>query len=145
VETNTGLAILIGFALGTQLGCNPSTTGPCEHFYEEPILHIEAVTNSKTGEYLQTIILSHIFLDTISTDPRWLVGVSNNVVFLDSSLICNVPCAFGIESSRYSFKVSAAGYADTTIICDAHYSIIKGGCPSSSNGGTRISFSMRPI
>jgi hypothetical protein len=135
--------ILIFIFVIISFNCKPNTVGPCEHIFKEPILHIESVANSNGSGYVQTIILSKIMLDTINTDPRWLTPISKNVVFLDSTLICNLPCSFGYEQHRYSFTVSAKGYYDTTIVCYPNYSINKGGCPSSSDGGLRIRFSMR--
>jgi hypothetical protein len=138
------------FIIVSQLGCKPNgegggTVGPCVHIYKEAILHIESVNNTQTGSLIPTIVLSQIMLDTVKISPMWLTTVSKNVVFFDSTLICNVPCSFGTDSREYRFTVSANGYADTTITCFPIYTINQGGCPSSSDGGLRIRFTMRPI
>jgi hypothetical protein len=142
----TKLTAIVFLALLFHAGCKPggSTVGPCVHIYKEAILHIESVTNSQTGALIPTIVLSEIRLDTSAVNPMWLTPVSKNVVFVDSTLVCNVPCSFGTEPHQYTFRVSAKGYLDTTISCFANYSIIHGGCPSSSDGGLRIQFTMRP-
>jgi len=64
---------------------------------------------------------------------------------LDSALICNPPCSFGTQPGNYSFRVSAGSFADTIVLCSPFYSINKGGCPSSSDGGLRINIGLRPL
>lgn len=118
--------------------------GPCVHIYEEPILHIEWARNAQSGTYLQTVILSDIRIDTAKADLRFLISGSKGVAMLDSSLVCNPPAAFGTQAARYSFRVSASGYRDTVVICYPDYSVFKGGCPSSSNGGLRINITLQP-
>jgi hypothetical protein len=111
----------------------------------EPILHIESARNAQTGTYLQTIILSDISIDTNKPDLRFLLSESRAVAILDSVLVCNPPCAFGVQPGKYSFRVSASGYQDTVVICYPNYSVNKGGCPSSSSGGLRINLTLRPL
>ncbi len=117
--------------------------GPCVHIYEEPILHIETARNIQSSAYLRTIVLSNITIDSIAQDPFFLIPESRSVAVLDSSLVCNPPCAFGTQPGKYTFKVSASGCRDTIITCNPNYTINKGGCPSSSNGGLRISINLQ--
>ena len=128
-----------------QLSCKHDGIGPCVHVNEEPILHIEWARNSQTGSYLRTIVLSNILIDTTKHDPFWLLAESRNVAVLDSTLVCNPPCAFGTQPGKYSFRVSGIGVRDTVIICHPNYSINKGGCPSSSNGGLRITLNLQSL
>jgi hypothetical protein len=137
-----GLALLLLF---TQDSCSDNRVGPCVHIYEEPILHIEWVRNAQTGNYLRTVVLSGITIDSLRRDPFSLLTESRGVVAVDSTLVGNPPCAFGVQPGRYSFRVSADGYRDTVVVCFPAYSINKGGCPSSSNGGLRISITLQPI
>lgn len=141
------VSMVLAIAL-TILSCKPDrdggVVGPCVHIYEEPILHIESARNQQTGSYLQTIILSNILIDTAKADLQSLLFVSRRVAKLDSSLVGNPPFAFGAEPGRYAFRVSASGYRDTVVVCNPYYSINKGGCPSSSNGGLRINITLRP-
>jgi hypothetical protein len=135
------------FFIVLQLSCKglENRVGPCVHIYEEPILHIEFTRNTQTGMYLQTIILSEIKIDSIKADIKYLIIESRGVAMLDSSHVCNPPCSFGTQAGNYSFRVSAVGFVDTVIVCSPFYSVSKGGCPSSSNGGLRINFSIRPL
>lgn len=118
------------------IGCseadNGTGIGPCVHNYEEPILHVQSVTNAQTGAQIEAIILSDVRIDSTKTDLRFLIIESNRIAMLDSSLVGNPPCSFGIQEGKYSFSVSASGYRDTLIIADAAYSIFEGGCPSRS-------------
>ena len=138
------LALLVLF---TQSSCNDSDNrvGPCVHIYEEPILHIEWVRNAQTGNYLRTIVLSEITIDSIRQDPFFLLPESRGVAAVESTLVGNPPCAFGVQPGKYSFRVSAAGYRDSVVVCFPTYSINNGGCPSSSNGGLRINIALQPI
>ncbi len=128
-----------------QLSCNGGGggIGPCVHIYEEPILFIETARNIQSGGYLKTIVLSGITIDSIKQDPFFLISQSRSVAALDSSLVCNPPCAFGTQAGKYTFKVSASGCRDTVVTCYPDYAIQKGGCPSSSNGGLRINIDMQ--
>ncbi|HOV98657.1 MAG TPA: hypothetical protein PK595_03680 [Bacteroidota bacterium] len=129
-----------------QLSCegDGGGVGPCIHIYEEPILHIESARDIQSGVYLKTIVLSNITIDSIPLDPFFLIPESRYVAALESVLVCNLPCAFGTQPGQYNFKVSANGYRDTIITCYPDYTIYKGGCPSSSNGGLRINIDLRP-
>jgi hypothetical protein len=129
------------------ISCNSNkengSVGPCVHIYKEAILHIDSVKDMQTGNYLTSITLTQIQLDSIKINPSLLTPVGVNVIAHDSVLMCSVPCSFGTESHEYKFKVSADGYVDTIISCFPIYTINKGGCPSSSDGGLHISFKMR--
>ncbi|MCX6122428.1 MAG: hypothetical protein NTX44_12535 [Ignavibacteriales bacterium] len=141
--------IVILFQILIQFGCKTlddgGTVGPCVHIYKEAILHVESITNSVTGSLIPAVAISNIFLDSTKTNPQLLTPISTNVIQLDSMLICSPPFSFGTEVHKYSFTVSTRGYFDTTIICNPFYTTNKGGCPSSSDGGLRIRFSMRPM
>ncbi|MCL5738613.1 MAG: hypothetical protein M1303_08275 [Bacteroidetes bacterium] len=132
-------------AVVTQLSCNGNQIGPCVHIYKEPILHIESVQNSKTGAGILTITLTNIMIDTLEANLLSLIAESKGVAVLDSCLVCNPPCSFGTQGGDYYFKVTATGYRDTVITCHPSYSIVHGGCPSSSDGGLRINIAMEPI
>ena len=137
------LLIIFCFAL-VQLSCREDGggIGPCVHIYKEPILHIEWARNSLSGEYLRSIVLSNIRIDSAKQDPFFLIIESRNVAALDSSLVCNPPCAFGVMPGTYSFTVSAAGVRDSVFSFNAEYTTNTGGCPSSSDGGTRVTLNL---
>jgi len=139
------LAVVV---LCMQLSCGKSTNpnvGPCLHVFEEPILHIVSARNAHTGTSLRSIMISDIEIDGIRQDPFSLAIESRSVAVLDSSLVCNPPCAFGIQAGMYTFRVSADGCRDTVVTCYPDYTVNKGGCPSSSSGGLRISLDLQEI
>lgn len=120
--------------------------GPCDHTYEETILQIESVRNSKDGKNIETIVLSEIKIDSVKIKlSHFIEFVSSRVAIIDSTLICNPPCGFGTDSGKYSFRLSAKGFKDTMILCSPFYKIFKGGCPSSSNGGLRLNIILQPL
>lgn len=148
MKTTTSKISLLGLPfLFAQISCNPSDNrvGPCVHIYVEPILHIESVRDAKTGSYLQTLVLSDITIDSIRQDPFLLTAESHGLTALDSTLVANPPCAFGVQAGKYTFRASASGYRDTVVVCFPAYSSNSGGCPSSSNGGLRITLTLHPL
>jgi hypothetical protein len=136
-----GLRLLTFYLAFAQVSCitdGGGTIGPCVHTNEEPILHIEWARNAKTGEYLRTVVLTEMAIDSFAQDPFWFLPDSRGVAVADSSLICNPPCAFGNTTGKYTFTVSAPGCRDTIVTCYPRYAINRGGCPSSSTGGLRL-------
>jgi len=143
------IRIISSLLLVGLIGCdgagNEGGIGPCVHIYDEPIFHIQSVTDGQTGTQIETIVLSNIGIDSTKPDLRFLIIESNRIAMLDSFLVGNPPCSFGTESGLYSFLVSATGYRDTLITTDASYSVFEGGCPSKSSGGLRISITLQPM
>ena len=117
--------------------------GPCFHQYEEAVLHIRSVKAVGNGAPIAAVRLSDITLDGNASDLFDLLFAGSRVAVLDTTLICNPPCSFGTGEGLYSFRVSADGYHDTTVVIVAGYSIFEGGCPSRSTGGTRIDIELR--
>lgn len=117
--------------------------GPCVHVYEEPILNVVSVTNSASGQQILAFQIVNATLDGRKLDPFQLKIESYNVAAYDSLLVCNVPCGFGVGDGTYALRVRAPGYRDTTLNVTASYAINKGGCPSSSSGGTRFTFQLQ--
>ncbi len=116
--------------------------GPCEHVYIEPVLHIESAGDSVTGQEIDNIKISNVFLDSEPAHFIILKSQMQNIEVVDSVLHCTIPCAFGIEPGDYEFTVSSEGYEDVALKVFAIYSEGGGGCPSYSNGGTRIKILM---
>ena len=148
-EIRVLLRIIQTLFLVSLLGCieagDGTGIGPCVHIYQEPILHIQSVTNAESGAMIETIIITDVTIGSASVDLRLLISESRRIALLDSSLIGNPPCSFGTQDGTYSFSVSASGFRDTLIIADAAYSRFEGGCPSRSFGGRRITIQLQPI
>jgi hypothetical protein len=119
------------------------TIGPCVHTYEDPVIHIDSVTNAQNGSLISTFQILEIIKDGYREQPAYMKIVSNNVAVYDTMLVCSLPCSFGTDEGKYSLKVSAVGYRDTTVSVNAKYAVFKSGCPSSNSGGTRFSFKMQ--
>lgn len=119
--------------------------GPCVHVYEEPILHIESVRNAQTGAHITSITLSDVRVDAVRQYPAVLVAESRRMTVVDSVLVGNPPCGFGTQPGLYTFRVSASGFRDTVVAFIASYSTNRGGCPSSSTGGSRVGIDLQPL
>jgi len=138
------MRVSIVLVLAVLAGCKADgTIGPCVHTYEDPVLHIQSVTNAQTGQSVQALEILEVLLDGQKQDPRVLKVVSFNVVAADSTLLCGLPCGFGTETGIYTLTITAKGCRDTTISLQAQYAVFRGGCPSSNSGGTQHSFQMQ--
>lgn len=131
------LTLLVGCKVG-------ETLGPCLHTYEDPVLHIQSVTNAQTGQSVQALDIVQVLLNGQKQDLHFVTAVSFNVVVMDSTLLCGLPCGFGTEPGVYTLTVAARGCRDTTVSLAASYAVFKGGCPSSNSGGSQYSFQMEP-
>lgn len=126
--------------------CNsPNISGPCVHTYEDPVIHIDQVTDVVTGTSINAFQITSALIDTFNLDVASLrISVSYNVVVFDSVLICNTPCGFGTSGGIYTLSISAPNYKDTTVVIQANYAVFNGGCPSSNSGGTVFNFQLSP-
>jgi hypothetical protein len=68
---------------------------------------------------------------------------SYGLVVLGDSLICTIPCGFGVEEGNYVFTVSASGYPPQLRGYEARYNEVKGGCPGYSDKGERVTLRLR--
>lgn len=119
--------------------------GPCVHIYEDPILVIESVSNSRSPDTLSQVRIYDITVDSARQDLTSLADdPSQNVSVQDSTILCTIPCGFGKKDGTYRFNARAEGYQDTTLAFeDVNYEIFNGGCPSSNSGSTEVSFEMK--
>lgn len=126
--------------------CNsPNISGPCVHTYEDPIIHIDRVTDIVTGSSIRAFQITSALIDTFNVDLALLkTSAFYNVVLFDSALICNTPCGFGTNAGTYTLTITAPNYRDTTIVIQAKYAVFNGGCPSSNSGGTVFNFQLSP-
>ena len=62
VASRVGIAVL--FVLQLSYNKSGNQIGPCVHMYEEPILHIQSVTNAQTGAEVETVTLTDITIDS---------------------------------------------------------------------------------
>ncbi len=128
------------------LGCPPDDGGfgPCVHIYKEPVLNIQSITNAQTGQSVIAFEVLQAYREGVKVDlPSLAAHSSLNVVVFDSTLYCGLPSGFGVEPGTYLLTITARGCRDTTIALTASYAVNKGGCPSSSDGGSRHSFQMQ--
>lgn len=108
----------------------PPDNGPCVHEHRDPVLKVEHVTSVMINESIDPIILSNISIDNNSLPLIYYSGSPlKNISFQDTSMVCTVPCGFGIDSGTYEFKVSAEGYLDSTVIVTAHHDFLKEAVP----------------
>ena len=74
---------------------------------------------------------------------QWPHGETNLALGPDEDrLVCTIPCAMGTQPGAWSFAAGADGYAPTTASAEAAYAVQQGGCPSFSDGGTRVAIEL---
>jgi hypothetical protein len=120
--------------------------GPCVHRYLEAVLHIESLRDRAANQAITEFRILKVLRDGQRQSPRFLASdPAYNVVAFDTTFVCNAPCGFGVESGSYELTLSATGYRDTVVSVHATYSKSGDGCPSFSDGGTRVSFVLQPM
>ena len=113
--------------------------GPCVHTNNEPILNITAVRDSINSKVISFVTLKELKINGILQNTNIMLSNSYSVAANDSIYYCNVPFGLGSQEGHYEFILEADGYSPKLIkIENVNYSISQGGCPSYSDGGTRI-------
>lgn len=120
--------------------------GPCVHFYEDPILLIESISDAESGNQIPQVNIYDIYIDSVKQDLSSLVSDSSqNVSVEDSVISCQTPCGFGTQDGSYRFSVDANNYQTKTLsIEQVEYENFEGGCPSRNYGSTTMQFELRP-
>lgn len=127
-----------------------SLGGGCVHTFEEPILHVESAVNDESNEAIDEIEVWDVSVDGQERTPadvksQWKDGDAGLELSDDERrLICTIPCGMGTEAGTWSFKAVAEGYAESDASAVAEYAEHEGGCPSYSDGGTRIEVALTP-
>ena len=103
--------------------------GPCDHIYEDPVIHIDSVTDVQNGNLIFAFQILEVWRNGSRVQPWYMRIVSYNVVEYDTMLICNLRCGFGNDEGLYTLRVSTFGYRDTTVSVHAKYAVFKPGCP----------------
>jgi hypothetical protein len=129
-----------GACITLSTGCS---AGPCAHIYEEDILILNEVRDALTNAPLQEVIVTEVRYE--GTALATLVGDGLTSLGGDTYR-CQLPCSFGTSfEGRYEVDLSVDGYEATTLVGDARYTEFQGGCPASSDGGTRLEGAITPI
>ena len=123
-------------------GCQ--VVGACEHVFKDPVLAVQlnAVGASRPG----TPALTGFQLNGRSQPPTpdWTNAPAYRVQIRGDTLFCQATCGFSFNEGGYQFTASADGFAPRPVAVDARYQEFDGGCPSSSQGSTRITLTLTP-
>ena len=118
-------------------------SGPCDHTYKEPILHISTVQDTQNNKNIRFVKLRDLKINGILQTGTSAIIESYSIVSDDSIFYCNVPFGFGYEEGTYEFIMSIEGYKLKHIVIDSvSYSIFEGGCPSFNDGGKRVEITL---
>lgn len=122
-----------------------STAGPCVVEHNEPILHINSVTDSSDGEPLSEIEIWDVHRDGTGLEhfPSFYENLSDSADDPDRT-ICTLPCAFGNTAGTWSFMIGSDGYTEKEVSVDAEYDTHQGGCPALYDDGTSVTFELSP-
>ena len=138
------LAVLAVSVLALQAcgGDTEPTAGACAHTYLEPILLIDAVTVEGETTPLSRVVITDLRLDGVAVASPLMEG-STGIVATAEGLECSVPCGLRNTEGTYAFELKAPGFVTRSASVQARYAVFDGGCPSSNDGGTHVSFTMR--
>jgi hypothetical protein len=120
--------------------------GPCVHFYEDPILLIESISDAESGDSISQTNIFDVYIDSVKQNLSSLIrDSSQNVSIEDSVISCQTPCGFGTHDGHYQFTVNTTSYeTKTQSIKNVDYNEFEGGCPSRSYGSTTLQFELQP-
>ena len=135
--------LVLSFTLFSVFSCinneDKNIIGPCVHTYNEPILHITSVRDSLHNKVIPFVTLKNLKINGLIQNTYSMLSESYLIAADDSIYYCNVPFGLGIQEGTYEFVLEADGYSPKLIkIENVNYSVSQGGCPSYSDGGTRI-------
>ena len=147
INSRTLVIACVVFGSFTLAGCDAD--GPCEVRALDPLFTVISVTDSESGEAIDSIEITDIELDGVAVPATWLdagADLNQNVTFDAELISCNVPCAFGSVQGNYSFTVDASGYAPTVVSSlEAQFNeATETGCPTILRGGVDMSFELSP-
>jgi len=111
-------------------------------------LELTSVTDSRTGAAISHVTLSGLTFDgSAITDLQSLTPnqLTHGVTVAGNTLICDVPCTFGLNAGLYQFTVSATGYKTVTKEFKGAPLFDHTPCPISTVGSTRIKFTLDPL
>ena len=134
-------------ALTPLAGCGGNYGCGAGYSIQNPALELTGVTDSHTGAAISRVVLSNIrFGGSAVTDLRSLVppALAHGVTIAGDTLVCDVPCGFGLSSGAYQFTATAAGYQAATKEFTGGQTFDSGDCPTSTTGSTRIRFTLDP-
>ena len=119
--------------------CDDNSVGPCEHTYNEAILHISSIRDTLNNIHPRFIKIRDLKINGSSQFGSNPLIVSYSIVADDSVYYCNIPFGFGVQAGSYEFIIEAYCFQPKRFVIEnVKYSISKGGCPSYNDGGKRI-------
>lgn len=138
---------LAGLLLGA---CSSNAVGPCDVRYEDPLLTIAQVADSRTGALLPQVLVRDVrFNGTGLGDLRMLAEPwpGRGVAATGSDLQCTVACGFGTQEGVYEMTIHRPAYRDTTLTIDARYQSSRGAgeCRVVVSGGVRLHLRLTPF
>ncbi len=125
--------------------------GPCVHYYDDRVLHIDSASSIGFKDELTEITLSNFRVNgnqfsIADVTPEYNgEEMGANVRLQGDNLICELPCSFGIDEGEWQFDAIAIGHYSTEQVVEARYATFDGGCPSTNDDGSHVSIALKPI
>lgn len=141
------IRVLVVLLLGA---CSSDAVGPCDVRYEDPLLTIAQVADSKTGAPLPQVFVRNVRYNGAALgDLRVLAAPwpGRGVSLTGSDLQCTVACGFGTQEGVYEMTIHRPAYRDTTLSVDARYQGSRGAgeCRVIVSGGVRLNLRLTPF
>jgi len=139
--------ILAGLLMGA---CSNDALGPCDVRYEDPLLTIAQVVDSRTGALLPQVFVRDVRFNGAALGDLRLLSEpwpGRGVSLTGSDLECTVSCGFGTQEGVYEMTIHRPAYRDTTFTVDARYRSSRGPgeCRVVAAGGVRLNLRLTPF
>jgi hypothetical protein len=131
------------FAL-TLLLSSAGCGGPCVENREGAPLTLTTVTNAKTGDTLDTVMISNIVVDG-NPQSSFPGGEPVDSGMDEDVYRCDLPCAITNRVGEAEFTVEADGFEQKRVTRESDYQDSRGsGCPITLTDGRRTTVELEP-
>ena len=144
----------LGITISTILtGCGGNseaeqpTVGFCgESVQIGPTIEISSATDSQSFAPITDVVLSDLALNGMPMTTAVAVHPdSTGVELAGDTLLCKIPCTFGLLEGDYTMAASAPGHRMSRVSITAKHTKVTGDCVKTYSGTTPLAISLEPI
>ena len=110
----------------------------------EPVITISSAIDSAASIPISEIVISDVAIEGTQVSVDALRTLATGLQISGDTLVCQVPCSFGLTEGNYSMLVTAAGYKPSNIAFFASYSSVVGDCVKTYSGSKRVTIALEP-
>jgi len=117
--------------------CGESTT-------LESLIMVSSATDSISMTPITDVVISEVVIDGVQSSVDAMQTLSTGVQIAGSTLLCRIPCSFGLSEGDYAMSVTATGYKVSRLSFTAKYANVVGGCVKTYSGSKRVTVALEP-